>query len=141
MSDSFEVVQSSSEDGLSEEKRREVVAAQLRGEARAAGRPAEAVGAAVAAELEAIGLEPDPAELHRRYEEVDPDVPELTEAADDVPPAESGTGAVTRADDDRAEGPVSAGLDTSREQTPVDDAQTQEQAGREVGTEGEERGH
>ena len=79
MPDSFEVAQSSSEDGLSVEQQHEVVAAQLRGEAKAAGQAPEAVVAAVAAELEDIGLEPDPSELHRRYEEIDPDIPELTD--------------------------------------------------------------
>jgi hypothetical protein len=86
MSDSFEVAQSSSEDELSEEQRHEVVAAQLRGEAKVAGQGSDAVVAAVAEELEEIGLEPNPAELHRRYEEIDPDLPELADAESDAPP-------------------------------------------------------
>jgi hypothetical protein len=80
MTDNFEVAQSSSEDELSEQKRHEVVAAQLRGEAKAAGGDPDAVVASVAAELESIGLQPDAGELHRRYEEIDPDVPELGDA-------------------------------------------------------------
>ena len=43
MADSFEVAQSSSEGELSDETRHEVVAAQLRGEAKAAGQGPEAV--------------------------------------------------------------------------------------------------
>ena len=117
MPDSFEVAQSSSEDGLTLEQQHEVVAAQLRGEAKAAGQAPEAVVASVAAELEEIGLEPDPSELHRRYEEIDPDLPELTDT-DDLPPADAGTdGTGTGAD-----GPVSAGLDGARDHGPVDDA-------------------
>ena len=116
MADSFEVAQSSSEGELSDEQRHEVVAAQLRGEAKAAGQGPDAVVAAVAAELEDIGLEPDPSELHRRYEEVDPEIPELTDA-DDVPPADQGTGATTAA----ADAPVSAGVDGGRDRAPVDD--------------------
>lgn len=108
MPDSFEVAQSSSEDALSLEQQHEVVAAQLRGEAKAAGQAPEAVVASVAAELEEIGLEPDPSELHRRYEEVDPDIPELADAAD-LPPADAGTGGTGAAPD----GPVSAGVDAS----------------------------
>lgn len=116
MSDSFEVAQSSSEDELTDEQRHEVVAAQLRGEAKAEGQGPDAVVAAVAAELEDLGLEPDPTELHRRYEEIDPDIPELT-GADDVPPADQGTGATTTA----ADGPVSAGVEGGRDHAPVDD--------------------
>jgi hypothetical protein len=121
MSDSFEVVQSSSEGELSEEQRHEVVAAQLRGEAKAEGKGPDAVVAAVAAELAEIGLEPDPSELHRRYEEIDPDIPELTDVDPDSPaaaPADAGTGATPAAP---ADGPVSAGVDGAREHTPVDD--------------------
>src|SRR4051812_30643439 len=110
MSDSFEVVQSSSQDELSEEQRHEVVAAQLRGEAKAAGQGPDAVVAAVASELEEIGLEPDPSELHRRYEEIDPDIPELSDA-DDLPPADLGTGATSAADPEGANRPVAAGVD------------------------------
>ena len=80
MSDNFEVATSSSEGELSEEKRHEVVAAQLRGEAKAAGQGPEAVVAAVSAELESLGLEPNPEEQHRRYEEIDPDLPVLADA-------------------------------------------------------------
>jgi hypothetical protein len=86
MTDSFEVAQSSSEGELSDAKRHEVVAAQLRGEAKAADQGAEAVVAAVAEEVEGIGLEPNPAELHRRYEEIDPDLPELQDAGDQEAP-------------------------------------------------------
>ena len=86
MAENFEVAQSSSEGELSDAKRHEVVAAQLRGEAKAAGQGAEAVVAAVAKELEGIGLEPNPAELHRRYEEIDPDIPELGDADSDASP-------------------------------------------------------
>ena len=121
MSDNFEVATSSSEGELSEEKRHEVVAAQLRGEAKAAGQGPEAVVAAVSAELESLGLEPNPAELHRRYEEIDPDIPELTDAGDDVPPADQGTGAAASADTPGADGPVTAGVDASRAHAPVDD--------------------
>ena len=123
MADSFEVVQSGSEDELTEEQRHEVVAAQLRGEAKAAGQGPEAVVAAVASELEEIGLEPDASELHRRYEEIDPEIPELTDADDDVPPADQGTGAATAAasDDPTTDGPVAAGVDAGREHSPVDD--------------------
>ena len=121
MADSFEVAQSSSEDELTDEQRHEVVAAQLRGEAKAAGQGPEAVVAAVAAELEELGLEPDPSELHRRYEEIDPDIPELSDA-DDVPPADQGTGAASTASDAQtADGPVAAGVDASRDHSPVDD--------------------
>ncbi|WP_457256580.1 hypothetical protein [Pedococcus sp. P5_B7] len=123
MGDSFEVAQSSSEDELTEEQRHEVVAAQLRGEAKAAGQGPDAVVAAVASELEEIGLEPDASELHRRYEEIDPEIPELTDA-DDAPPADQGTSAATAApgsEDSAADGPVAAGVDASRERAPVDD--------------------
>ena len=76
MPDSFEVAHpADGEGGLDEQTRHEVVAAQLRGEAKAAGDGPEAVAAAVAEELEGLGLEPDAGELHRRYEEVDPDLP------------------------------------------------------------------
>ena len=119
MSDSFEVAQSNTEGELTDEQRHEVVAAQLRGEAKAAGEGPDAVVAAVAAELEDLGLEPDPSELHRRYEEIDPDIPELTDA-DDAPPADRGTGATTTAVD----GPVSAGVDGGRDHQPVDDPET-----------------
>ena len=117
MPDSFEVAQNSSEGELTDEQRHEVVAAQLRGESKAAGQGAEAVVAAVAAELEDVGLEPDPSELHRRYEEIDPDIPELTDAADDAPPADRGTGATTEA----ADAPVVAGVDAGRDRAPVDE--------------------
>ena len=117
MPDSFEVAQNSSEGELTDEQRHEVVAAQLRGEAKAAGDGPDAVVAAVAAELEDLGLEPDPSELHRRYEEIDPDIPELTNADDDAPPADRGTGATTEA----ADAPVAAGLDAGRDHAPVDE--------------------
>ena len=116
MTDSFEVAQNSSEGELTDEQRHEVVAAQLRGESKAAGQGAEAVVAAVAAELEDLGLEPDPSELHRRYEEIDPEIPALTDA-DDAPPADRGTGATTEA----ADAPVAAGVDAGRDRAPVDD--------------------
>ena len=128
MSDSFEVVQSSPDDGLSEEQRHEVVAAQLRGEAKAEGQSADAVVASVAAELEEIGLEPDPSELHRRYEEIDPDIPQLSDA-DDLPPADGDTGAASSTDSTGADGPVAAGVDASREHPPVDDPEV-DQTGR-----------
>jgi hypothetical protein len=142
MADSFEVVQSSPEDGLTEEQRHEVVAAQLRGEAKAEGQGPDAVVAAVASELKEIGLEPDPSELHRRYEEIDPDIPELADAdsgadagadadrdardASDRPgadelPADAGTGAAMVTDPSRTDGPVSAGVDGARDHAPVDD--------------------
>jgi hypothetical protein len=121
MADSFEVAQSSSEDELTDEQRHEVVAAQLRGEAKAEGQGPDAVVAAVAGELEDLGLEPDPSELHRRYEEIDPEIPELTNAdadADgDARPADERTGASA----DAADGPVSAGVDAGRDHAPVDD--------------------
>ena len=123
MADSFEVAQSSSEGELTDEQRHEVVAAQLRGETKAAGEGPDAVVAAVAAELEEIGLQPDASELHRRYEEIDPDIPELT-VADDTAPADRGTGATTSA----ADAPVSAGLDAGRDHAPVDDAETDPEA-------------
>jgi hypothetical protein len=76
MSDSFEVAEPTEGEGALDEKtQHEVVAAQLRGEEKAAGQGSEAVVAAVAEELEGLGLRPDEAELHRRYEEVDPDLP------------------------------------------------------------------
>ena len=121
MADSFEVVQSSSEDELTDEQRHEVVAAQLRGEAKAAGAGPETVVAAVASELEEIGLEPDASELHRRYEEIDPELPELADADDDAPPADRGTGAATAtpaADGAAADGPVAAGVDAARDRGP-----------------------
>ena len=126
MTDSFEVAQSSSEDELTDEQRHEVVAAQLRGEAKAAGDGADAVVAAVAAELEEIGLQPDPSELHRRYEQIDPDLPELADAGDDrdLPPADAGTDAATSADASQTDGPVSAGVDGARERGPVDDSRS-----------------
>jgi hypothetical protein len=124
MAENFEVAQSSSEGELSDAKRHEVVAAQLRGEAKAAGQGPESVVAAVAQELEGIGLEPNPAELHRRYEEIDPDLPVLGDAdgesggeAGEVP-ADAGTGGVQ---DAGTEGPVSAGVDAGRDHAPVDD--------------------
>ncbi|MEO5745280.1 MAG: hypothetical protein ABIQ53_11940 [Terracoccus sp.] len=86
MAENFEVAQSSSEGELSDELRHEVVAAQLRGEADAAGQGPEAVVAAVAQELEGIGLEPNSEELHRRYEEIDPDIPELRDPDSDPAP-------------------------------------------------------
>ena len=135
MTDNFEVAQSSSEGELPEDKRHEVVAAQLRGEAKAQGQGPDAVVAAVAAELEAIGLEPDPSELHRRYEEIDPDLPELVDAGDeDTPPGAAGDAAPdapANAPADApggsprqsgADGPVVAGTDAGREHPPVDDA-------------------
>ena len=126
MAENFEVAQSSSEGELSDAKRHEVVAAQLRGEAKAAGQGPEAVVAAVAEELERIGVEPDPAELSRRYEQTDPDLPESSEAeggpagtAHDAP-ADAGTGGA--APDPGADGPVSAGVDAGRDHSPVGDA-------------------
>jgi hypothetical protein len=92
MTENFEVAQSSSEGELSDSKRHEVVAAQLRGEAKVAGQGAEAVVAAVAEELEGIGLEPNPAELHRRYEEIDPDLPVLGDAEESSGGEEGETG-------------------------------------------------
>ena len=50
--------------------------------------------------------------LHRRYEEIDPDIPEVQDAED----AEDASDAPTDAD-----GPVSAGLDASRDHSPVDE--------------------
>ena len=47
---------------------REIVAAQLRGEAKADTARPQAVVKAVAKELTALGLEPDLKELHRRYQ-------------------------------------------------------------------------
>jgi hypothetical protein len=132
MTENFEVAQSGSEGELSDSKRHEVVAAQLRGEAKVAGQGAEAVVAAVAEELEGIGLEPNPAELHRRYEEIDPDLPVLGDAEESAAgeegeageagevPADAGTRAV--AQDARTEGPVSAGVDAGRDRAPVDQA-------------------
>lgn len=122
MADSFEVAQTSSEGELTDEQRHEVVAAQLRGETKAAGQGSEAVVAAVAAELEDLGLEPDPSELHRRYEEIDPEIPELVDAGDsedavDTRPADEGTAASAAA----ADGPVAAGVDAGRDHAPVDD--------------------
>jgi hypothetical protein len=117
MAENLEVAQSSSEGELSDEKRHEVVAAQLRGEAKAPGQGAEAVVAAVAEELEGIGLEPNPAELHRRYEEIDPDIPELGDAEDsedDANPDASDAPA-------NPDGPVSAGLDASHDHSPLDE--------------------
>ena len=97
------------------------MAAQLRGEAKAAGQGPEAVVAAVAEELEGIGLEPDPAELHRRYEEIDPDLPELTDVDDGRPearhPADADPDGAPVARWRRpgpADGAVSAGVDAGR---------------------------
>ena len=125
MAENFEVAQSSSEGELSDEKRHEVVAAQLRGEAKAAGQGPEGVVAAVAEELKGIGLEPNPEELHRRYEEIDPDLPVLGDAegqsggeAGELP-ADAGTGGA--AQDAGTEGPVSAGVDAGRDRAPADD--------------------
>lgn len=121
MGDSFEVAQSSSEDELTEEQRHEVVAAQLRGEAKAAGQGPDAVVAAVASELEEIGLEPDASELHRRYEEIDPEIPELTDVDPDsaaAAPADAGTGATP---DAPADAPITSGIDGGRDHAPVDD--------------------
>jgi hypothetical protein len=76
MSDSFDVAEPAEAGGdLDEQTRHEVVAAQLRGEAKAEGQGPDAVVAAVAEELEGIGLKPDEGELNRRYEQVDPDLP------------------------------------------------------------------
>ncbi len=82
MAENFEVAQGGPEGELPDETRHEVVAAQLRGEAKAAGQGPEAVIAAVSEELTEIGLEPDPSELHRRYEEIDPDLPVLMDEDD-----------------------------------------------------------
>jgi hypothetical protein len=127
MADSFEVAQNNAEGELSEEQRHEVVAAQLRGEAKAAGEGPDAVVAAVAAELEDLGLEPDASELHRRYEEIDPEIPELSDA-EDAPPADRGTGAATSADAAGADGPVAAGVDGARDHAPVDDPEADPEA-------------
>ena len=124
MAENFEVAQSSSEGELSDTKRHEVVAAQLRGEAKAAGQGPAAVVAAVAEELEGIGLEPNPEELHRRYEEIDPDIPELQDA-DGAPGSEGSdvpADAETDGGGDAAAGPVSAGYDAGRNRSPVEDA-------------------
>lgn len=124
MAESFEVAQSSSEDELSDATRHEIVAAQLRGEAKAAGQGPEAVVASVAEELEGIGLEPNPAELHRRYEEIDPELPELTDADDETAGEVHDTPADAHPDGTPAaagDGPVSAGVDAGREHPPVDD--------------------
>lgn len=132
MTDNLEVAHSGSEGEPSDEQRHEVVAAQLRGEAKAAGRGPDAVVAAVAEELEGIGLEPNPAELHRRYEEIDPDVPVLLDAddaddsdADDADDADGAADAPADADASdapaEADGPVAAGLDASRDHSPVDE--------------------
>ena len=126
MAENFEVAQSSSEGELSDAKRHEVVAAQLRGEAKAAGQGPEAVVAAVTGELEGIGLEPNSEELHRRYEEIDPDIPQLQDAQEDADedagaqalPADAATGGAAR--DAAADGPVSAGVDAGRDRSPVD---------------------
>lgn len=126
MAENFEVAQSSSEGELSEAKRHEVVAAQLRGEAKAAGQGPEAVVAAVAEELEGIGVQPNPAELHRRYEEIDPDLPELSDEeggpAGDAHDAPADAGTSGAAPDAGADGPVAAGVDAGRDHSPVDDA-------------------
>ena len=74
MTEGFEVGRGGPEDEFSEEQRHEMVAAQLRGEAAAAGQGSEAVVAAVGHELREAGLEPDEEVLHRRYEETDPDI-------------------------------------------------------------------
>lgn len=67
--------------GLDDKTQHEVVAAQLRGEAKAQGQGPEATVASVAEELEELGLKPDEAELHRRYEGVETAVPEVDEDA------------------------------------------------------------
>jgi hypothetical protein len=80
MPESFDVAEPA--DGaaeLDDKTRHAVVAAQLRGEAKAEGQGPEAVMAAVAEELEELGLKPDEGELHRRYEESEVEVPELDE--------------------------------------------------------------
>jgi hypothetical protein len=127
MTDNLEVAHSGSEGEPSDEQRHEVVAAQLRGEAKAAGRGPDAVVAAVAEEIEGIGLEPNPAELHRRYEEIDPDVPVVLDA-DDADAADDADGAADApADADASDapadvdGPVSAGVDAARDHSPVDE--------------------
>jgi hypothetical protein len=78
MPDSFDVVEpADGSNDLDEETRHAVVAAQLRGEHKAEGQGPEAVMAAVAEELEGLGLTPDEDELHRRYEEAQVEVPEV----------------------------------------------------------------
>ena len=53
-----------------------VVAAQVRGEARVEGDAPETVVRSIAGELEQLGLEPDLAELRRRYRSGETKVPE-----------------------------------------------------------------
>ena len=61
MSDSFEVART--EGDLDDETRHAIVAAQLRGERKAAGRGPDAVIEAVAEELRGLGVEPNHDEL------------------------------------------------------------------------------
>jgi hypothetical protein len=78
MPDSLDVAEPADEGAeLDEKTRHEVVAAQLRGEAKAEGQGTEAVMAAVAEELADLGLKPDEGELHRRYDEVQAELPEV----------------------------------------------------------------
>jgi hypothetical protein len=80
MPDNFDVAESA--DGaaeLDDRTQHEVVAAQLRGEAKAQGQGPEAMAASVADELEELGLNPDEAELRRRYQGVEAAVPEVDE--------------------------------------------------------------
>ena len=125
MTENFEVAHNA-EGELSDETRHEVVAAQLRGEAKAAGQDAEAVVAAVEKELESLGLEPDKAQLQRRYEEIDPDVAPLADQVDEASPDDAaGAPADAPRDTPResgADGPVTAGTDAGRPHDPVDDA-------------------
>ena len=85
MSDSFEVGRPHGD--VDDETRHAIVAAQLRGEEKAAGRDPQAVIESVASELRAIGVEPDDAELQRRYAAIDPDLPIVDLRSDDDRPA------------------------------------------------------
>jgi hypothetical protein len=89
MAEGFEVGHARGE--LDEQTRHALVAAQLRGEEKARGRDPEAVIAAVAEEIRALGLEPDREELERRYAAIDPDLPLTRDTEDEAtdPPSEA----------------------------------------------------
>ena len=102
MAEGFEVGHARGE--LDEQTRHALVAAQLRGEEKARGRDPEAVIAAVAEEIRALGLEPDHDELERRYAAIDPDLPLTRDTEDEV----TGDEATDRASDRATDAPEGA---------------------------------
>ncbi|OLP58827.1 hypothetical protein BJM39_02315 [Salmonella enterica subsp. enterica serovar Javiana] len=109
MAEGFEVGHASGE--LDDETRHALVAAQLRGEEKAKGRDTDAVIASVAEEIRGLGLEPDQAELERRYAAIDPDLPVTSDTEDvDGQPVERRAGQDAQAEAD---------LVTQAEMTPT----------------------